>query len=300
MAAEVRLPSGARFLGEPAVLGESPIWDPRLDALFWVDINSCLVHRWDAASDRVETRAMAGRPGCIALTDRPGVLVVAMEHTILLLDWPTGESTIQIELPIAEESTRLNDGRVDRAGNLWVGSMHAPASDGLSVGSLYRVLPDWTSREMITGVGVANGLAFPADGGSMYFADTFPREVWRYLIDNDGIGPAEPFIDFEALGLPGKPDGACVDSEGGYWIACVHGGAVARITPDGTLDRVVETPFRRPTCVAFGGPDLSTLFVTSIGGGGYYPQFDDEPDAGRVLAFDVGFTGFAEAIFVPS
>ena len=77
----------------------------------------------------------------------------------------------------------------------------------------------------------------------------------------------------------------------------MYGSAVARITPDGAVDRVVAVPVRRPTCVALGGPALDTLFVTSIGGGGDYPVFDDEPDAGRVFAIDVGVTGIAEAVF---
>ena len=286
------------FIGERSVLGECPIWDARLDALFWVDINSRAVHRWDWKGDEFSTRVMAGRPGSIALTATPGVLVVAMEHTLLVLDWESGEATTRRDLPIAEDSVRLNDGRVDRSGNLWVGSMHVPASDGRSVGSLFCVRPDWSAREVLTGIGVANGLAFPPSGSVMYFADTTKLIVWRYAVDSEGhLGERSPFVDFARLQLPGKPDGGCVDSDGGYWIACVHGSAVARVFADGQLDRIIPVPFRRPTCLAFGGPDLATLFVTSIGGGGQYPEFDDEPDAGRVLGLDVGFTGVREAIF---
>lgn len=286
------------FIGERSVLGECPIWDARLDALFWVDINSRAVHRWDWKGDELSTRVMAGRPGSIALTATPGVLVVAMEHTLLVLDWESGEATTRRDLPIAEDSVRLNDGRVDRSGNLWVGSMHVPASDGRSVGSLFCVRPDWSAREVLTGIGVANGLAFPPSGSVMYFADTTKLIVWRYAVDSEGhLGERSPFVDFARLQLPGKPDGGCVDSDGGYWIACVHGSAVARVFADGQLDRIIPVPFRRPTCLAFGGPDLATLFVTSIGGGGQYPEFDDEPDAGRVLGLDVGFTGVREAIF---
>lgn len=287
-----------RFIGDRSILGECPIWDPRLDTLFWVDINSRLIHRWDWTSGELSSRKMDGRPGSIALTDTPGVLVVAMEHALLILDWGSGDVTARRDLPIAEESVRLNDGRVDRSGNLWVGSMHVPASEGRSVGSLFCVRPDWSARQILTGIGVANGLAFPPDGSVMYFADTMELMVWRYTVDSEGhLGDPTPFVDFARLQLPGKPDGGCVDSDGGYWVACVYGSALARVTADGLLDRVIPVPIRRPTCMAFGGPDLATLFVTSIGGGGQYPEFDDEPDAGRVLALDVGFTGVPEAIF---
>lgn len=289
-----------RFIGGRSVLGESPLWDPRLDALFWVDINSQMVHRWDWATDHVTSRPTSGRPGCIALTDDVGVLLVAMEHSLLLLNWDSGAVSVQAQLPIDKPTTRLNDGRVDRFGNFWVGSMHVPASEGLMVGSLFRVRADWSVAEVATGIGVANGLAFDRARSTMYFADTTQVMVWRYELDAAGdVQNRTSFVDFRALDLPGKPDGACVDSEGGYWIACVHGGAIARVTAEGVLDRVLSVPFRRPTCVAFGGPELSTLFITSIGGGGQYPEFDDEPDAGRVAALDVGFAGVSEELFAP-
>jgi sugar lactone lactonase YvrE len=291
-------PDSLRAIGPRAVLGECPIWDPRLGALFWVDIDGRCVHRWDWEADALAVHSLAGRPGCIALTASPGTLLVAVEHSIGLLDWTTGAVHWQLELAIAEPTTRLNDGRVDRSGDLWIGTMHVPASDERYIGSLFHVSADWTATEVLTGVGVANGLAFSGDSRSVYFADTLRLAAWRFELVAPGVlGDRTPFVEFSSVGLPGRPDGACVDAEGCYWIACVHGSAVARITPDGAVDRVVAVPARRPTCVAFGGPALDTLFVTSIGGGGDYPVFDDEADAGRVFALDVGVTGIAEVVF---
>lgn len=285
-------------IGDRSILGECPIWDPRLACLYWVDIDGKAVHRWDWATSALSSRVLSGRPGSVALTSVPGTLLVAAERSLVLLDWDDGAPVTRLALPILDDEIRLNDGRVDRAGNFWVGSMHDPASDRRMIGSLFRVEGDWEFREELTGIGVANGLAFPVAGSVMYFADTMRMTIWRYSMDSSGrLGPAEAFADFAELGLPGKPDGGCVDAQGGYWIACVRGSAIARITADGELDQVLTVPVRRPTCVAFGGPDLATLFVTSIGGGGRYPQFDDEPDAGRVLALDVGFTGVPEGVF---
>ncbi|MDI1290017.1 MAG: SMP-30/gluconolactonase/LRE family protein, partial [bacterium] len=278
--------------------GECPIWDMRSSALYWVDIESNTVHRWDSTTSELSSHELGGRPGSIALTSEAGLLLVAIEHSLALLDWSTGACTTSVDLPIDDPEIRLNDGRVDRAGSFWVGSMHVPSRDRRAIGSLYRVRGDWTVTEEVMGVRVSNGLAFSPDAAIMYFADTSDLVVRRYALDAVGRrGAAEPFADFAALGLPGKPDGGCVDSQGGYWIACVRGSAVARITADGSVDRLVSVPFRRPTCVAFGGPDLATLFVTSIGGGGDYEIYDDEPDAGRVLAIDVGFTGVREGEF---
>lgn len=291
-------PGRSRFIGGRSVLGECPVWDVRASALYWVDIDSNTVHRWDSMTDDVSSHLVGGRPGSIALTSDSGVLLVAIERSLVLLDWGTGVCTTHLDLPISDPEIRLNDGRVDRAGDFWVGSMHVPSLDRQPIGSLYRVRGDWTATEELTGIRVSNGLAFPPDGRSMYFADTAELVIRRYARDAaGGLSEPEAFADFARLGLPGKPDGGCVDAQGGYWIACVRGSAIARLTADGRVDQLVTVPFRRPTCIAFGGPDLSTLFVTSIGGGGGYEMYEDEPDAGRVMALDVGFTGLPEGVF---
>jgi sugar lactone lactonase YvrE len=110
-------------------------------------------------------------------------------------------------------------------------------------------------------------------------------------------GAAAALIDFAHLGLPGRPDGACTDASGDLWIACVHGSAVIHLNLTGQVIERVDMSVRRPTCPAFGGPDLGTMFLTSIGGGGIYPVFEDEPLAGRVLLLDVGVQGVPEHIF---
>ena len=282
-------PARWRFIGPQSILGECPIWDARAAALYWVDIDSNTVHRWDSIRDEVSSHEVGGRPGSIALTSQNGVLLVAIERSLALLEWSTGVCTVRLDLPIENPEIRLNDGRVDRAGNFWVGSMHVPSVDRQPIGSLYRVRGDWTATEEVTSIRVSNGLAFAVGGSAMYFADTSELIVRRYSVDGDGrLSAPEVFADFAELGLPGKPDGGCVDAQGGYWIACVRGSAIVRFTADGRVDQVVAVPFRRPTCATFGGPDLATLFVTSIGGGGGYEIYDDEPDAGRVLAIDVG------------
>ena len=134
-----------------------------------------------------------------------------------------------------------------------------------------------------SGIGVANGLAFSPDGRTMYFADT-PREtVWAYDYDVD-TGEAtneRVFLDFGPL--PGRPDGAGVDEAGCYWIACVLGGMVLRVTPAGAVDRRIRVPVSKPTMPAFGGPGLSTLFITTIGGGGSHAGRPDPARGGRPL-----------------
>lgn len=287
-------------IGPRCILGESPIWDERINRLAWVDIDSRRVHRWDWATDRMESRSVDGRPGCIALTPDPEVLVIASEHRIGLLHWGRGEVAWKVELPIEHPSVRLNDGRVSPSGDLWVGTMHVPASDRRFISSIYRVRPDWSWDVMVTEVGVANAMV--GITGGMLWGDTLHGSCW---VMPEPAGPTAiasggegRLIDFSALGLPGGPDGACTDASGGIWLACVHGSTLAHLTSRGDLVARIELPVRRPTCPAFGGPGLGTLFVTTIGGGGNYPVFEDEPDAGRVLLLETGARGVPEHQFV--
>ena len=121
--------------------------------------------------------------------------------------------------------------------------------------------------------------------------------MWAYDYDVD-TGDAtneRVFLDFAQL--PGRPDGAALDEAGCYWIACVYGSAVLRVTPAGEVDRLIPVPVTKPTMPAFGGPDLSTLFVTTIGGGGSHQIDPSQPDAGALFAIDVGVRGLPETVF---
>lgn len=280
-----------------ARLGECPLWDPTGERLYWVDIDGETIHRYDPATGHHEQRSTPGRPGALALTATPGRLLVALEGRLGSIDWPSGEWRDWISLEPEGQGNRLNDGRCDPAGRFWVGSMFAPASAGRSTGLLHRVEPGGTVVTVRSGIGVANGLAFAPDGRTMYFADT-PREVvWAYDYDVDtGQATAERvFLDFASL--PGRPDGACVDEDGCYWIACVYGAVVLRVTPTGVIDARVALPVAMPTRPAFGGPGLSTLFITTIGGGGSHPADPDEPEAGGLFAVETGQRGVAEPAF---
>jgi sugar lactone lactonase YvrE len=280
-----------------ARVGECPLWSEPEQRLYWIDIESRRVHRYDPSTGDDEQRSLPGRPGSIALTPRPGRLLVAMEHVLAFFDWDGGATDTWLELEPARTGNRLNDGRCDPAGRFWVGSMFDPTSAGRRTGMLHRVGPDGMTAIVRTGIGVSNGLAFRPDGSTMYFADTHRDTVWAYDYD---LASGEPtrervFLDFSTL--PGRPDGACVDEDDCLWIACVHGGAVIRVTPAGDVDRRVELPVADPTMPAFGGPDLATLFVTSLGGDGSPGQRTDDSLDGGLFAVDVGVRGHVEPAF---
>jgi len=280
-----------------ASLGECPVWSDLEARLYWVDIDGRAIHRYDPSTNDDDRRPVPRRPGSIALTDRPGHLLVALEDGLAWFDWASGSCEPWIRLEAEGTGNRLNDGRCDPAGRFWVGSMFDPASARRFTGLLHRVSPSGDLTTVRSEIGVANGLAFSPDGATMYFADTHRETVWAYDYDvASGEATNERvFLDF--TDLPGRPDGACVDTDGCYWIACVHGWSLLRVTPRGVIDRRIELPVEKPTMPAFGGPGRGILFVTSIGNGGSRPSAPGQPDAGGLFAIETGAHGLAEPQF---
>ena len=280
-----------------ALLGECPLWSPTEQVLYWIDIDGHAVHRHDPSTGTGEVRDIGRRPGCLALGSDPGRLLVAAEHELVWLDWATGQTTPFAALEDPALGNRLNDGRCDPSGRLVVGTMWPDTSAGRTTGSLYQVEGDGSFTTIRRNVGVPNGIAFDAARRRTYFADS-PTEtvwVWDYDVDTGERRNPRVFLDYSAL--PGKPDGACVDADGCYWSASVHGWSVIRVTPDGAVDRRIELPVERPSMPAFGGTDLSTLYVTSIGGATSSSGPGGGVTPGSLLALDPGVRGIAEPRF---
>jgi sugar lactone lactonase YvrE len=278
-----------------AQLGECPVWSHEYGLLYWVDIDGCAVHAFDPVHNIDMVWEVPGRPGAIALTGDPSRLLVAMENELGWLDLTTREYSSWVTLQEERPGVRLNDGRCDPTGRFWVGGMFVPTSAQRFDGMLHRVEPDGSFATVRSEVGCANGLAFSPDKRVMYWADTLHETVWAYDYD---LATGQPrnervFLDFRPL--PGRPDGACVDETGCYWIACVGGSAVARITPHGDVDRIVDFPVLRPTMPAFGGADLDTMFITTIGPRD--PESDGPGNHGAVFAFEPGVRGLPEPRF---
>jgi L-arabinonolactonase len=278
----------------PSLVGECPLWSVLERRLYWEDIEGRVVHRYDPVSGIDEVRGVPGRPGSMVLTSTPGLLLIGSEREVGWFEFETAHWEPWIRLDEPDGTVRLNDGRAGPDGRYWVGSMHEDTSLRRSVGSLHRVDADGSTDTLRDAIGCSNGLAFSPDGRTMYHADTFTRTVWAYDYDVD-TGCAthrRVFTDFAQL--PGRPDGACVDSDGCYWVACVFGSAVARLTPAGDVDRIVELPVTAPTMPAFGGDDLGTLYVTSLG----VPDITGgDGMAGALFALDPGVTGMPEPLF---
>lgn len=250
-----------------ATLGEGAIWDAEAGVLWWVDIHGHAVHRTDpAGSDYSWSRPT--KPGCLApLVD--GTILVARQGLVERFDPASGRGTPIAEIEAGRPSHRCNDGKPGPDGAFWIGTMGDGAS---ATGKLYRLLPGGQPQPVLSGIAVPNALCWSPDGTELYRADSRRRMLEAHAFDAaaGAVGPPRVVLDFNETDLPADavPDGATVDGTGRIWIAVWDGACMLAVAPDGHIERRVNVPVRRPTCPAFGGPDLRTLYVTSAALGG--------------------------------
>jgi len=192
---------------------------------------------------------------------------------------------------------RFNDGRCDRQGRFWAGTMLLDMQQGAHVGALYRHDGEGHLHLQQDGMIVPNGLAFSPDGKRMYLSDSHPnvQKVWAFDYDTDSGTPHNKRLFVDMRGYPGRPDGAAIDQDGCYWICGNDAGQVHRFTPDGRLDRSLSVPVKKPAMCAFGGANLDTLYVTSIRPAGI--DLGDQPLAGGVFALNPGTKGLEEPAY---
>jgi sugar lactone lactonase YvrE len=224
-----------------------------------VDLYQGLVHRLSLETLEQATFSVGGPVG-FAIPRVDGGLVVGIGHAIVLLE-PDGSRRTLSHLKGELDSSRINDGKCDARGRLWTGTLSRIRQ--LGAGSLYRIDPDGQTHRMLAGVTMGNGLGWSPAADRMYYVDSTTRQVDVFDFDAD----AGTIFDRRALvridPRLGMPDGLAVDSTGGVWIALFRGGVVHRYSPAGELDAVVDVPVSTPTSVAFGGPELADLFITT-------------------------------------
>lgn len=279
------------------ILGETPLWCDRSRKLWWIDIDGRLHQSFDPATGKHQVFSWDCQfLGSQALT-ADGAHLLAQD---LSLDRCASGGAPPSQVCEVESGldNRLNDGRVDARGRLWIGTMdnqlHRPN------GSLYRVTGDGQVARMFSDVIVTNGVAFSPDNRTLYFTDTRRYCTWQFDFDlDDGmIRNRRLFADYSAT--QERPDGACVDNAGGLWTAFFSGGRIVRYRPDGRIDTVIALPVTNPTCVCFGGDDLKTLFVTTARKFLHREQLSFEPQAGHLLAIHGIAQGLPEHRFANS
>ena len=243
-----------------SLLGEGPVWSPRDNALYWVDIFTPSVHRHDAATG-VDTETPLGTMVSLVVPKASGGLLVATPGGVMALDLSTRRLTSFCHPEAGRANVRYNDGKCDRRGRLWVGSMDMGAA--ANRGHLFCIEANGSWKQADTGFTVPNGIGWSPDNKTMYVTDTYRQTIYQYDFDlaSGTIGNRRPLITIAAS--DGKPDGLTVDDQGCLWVALWDAWQIARFSPKGQLMQRIRVPVPRPTSCCFGGDNLDTLYVTS-------------------------------------
>ncbi|WP_370568592.1 SMP-30/gluconolactonase/LRE family protein [Methylocystis sp. Sn-Cys] len=279
-----------------ASTGESPTWCEREQALYWIDIEEPALHRFNPADNFDEVWEMPAEIGAFALC-RNGTIIVALRTGLARFD-PASQALEPLSsAPYNPLALRFNDGKCDARGRFWIGAMNDPlcAPDGHSANlagpALYAFSHGEGLQDKQVRAVIANGLAWSPDWRTMYFSDSEKGTISVFDFDIDSAGLSRQRIFAQFRSSDGKPDGAAVDTEGFYWCALYGGGRIARLAPDGTMERDIRLPVSQPTMCAFGDVDYSTLYITSAAHG------VTEPQAGGVFRCRPGFRGLPTELF---
>ena len=277
-------------------IGEVPVWSGEENSMYWIDVYNGLLNRTNVDSGQTDTWSVNETIGCYGLIEGQAAAMVALQSGIYRLDFGSGQLDKLIDPPYDPERFRFNDGRADARGRFWVGNMplkslSGPRPDGVS--NFWYV----ENGELNFGVDkmtIANGIAFNADSTVLYLADDPSQSVLAFDYDLD-TAKATSRRAFCTVPSGVTLDGAAVDTEDNYWIALPRQETIAKFRPDGSLDRIIKSPTRRPAMVCFGGPDLDQLYVVTMTNN--YPSKEElaaDPLAGGMFRVSVGATGLPE------
>ena len=274
-------------------LAEGPHWDAASGRLHWVDILAPAIVSGDPKTGERTQQEMPELVGCV-IPRASGGLICATESGIKAVA-ADGTLTTLVNPEADRPGNRFNDGKCDRRGRLWVGSLAIDTTP--KKGALWRIDTDLAAEKLVDGTHISNGLGWSPDDRTMYFTDSGKRVIWAYDFDiDDGVlSNRRTFVDVPQS--TGIPDGLAVDEEGFVWSAGWDGWNITRYTPDGRIDRVVRLPVPRPTSCAFGGADMTTLYITTARIRLSAGLLADAPLSGSVLAHDAGVRGQAATPF---
>jgi sugar lactone lactonase YvrE len=279
-----------------AVIGEGPVWSTKEQRLYWVDIPEKKVHVFEPGDGSNQTFVL---PDLVtsAAPRKSGGLVLSLRKSVAFFDPKTGKLDVLPDAEPDKPGNRFNDGKCDRQGRFWAGTMGDVDWDS-PVGSLYRFDSDRKLMRMEERVCCSNGLGWSPDSKTMYFCESFAYKIHAYDFDaaTGDISHRRLFVSLEGKG-GAFPDGLTVDAEGFVWSAQPVFGRLVRYDPKGAIERIIELPVSRGTSCVFGGKDLDVLYVTTMRGTLTEAQLAEEPLAGSLLALRPGVRGIAEVPF---
>ena len=283
------------FIDSRCELGEGAFWHPLQDRLFWFDILNKTLFSATSGGIMVDRFTFDATVTAAGVIDADH-LAIASAGGIFKLELSTDTRELLIPLEPDSTTTRTNDGRVNAAGGFWIGTMGLKEPGKVAAGSLYQVRSGSVTT-LLSDVYIPNSTCFSPDGRRAYFADTEVGTIRTVEIEPETGLPRGEWTAFADSNHPGGPDGSVVDAEGFIWNARWNGSALIRFAPDGRVDRTIKIPVSRPTCPAFGGKDLKTLYVTTAREGMTAEQLAAEPTAGGVFAIEVDVPGLPENLF---
>lgn len=285
-----------RAVAEPALLGESPLWHPDEQVLYYTDVPGFELRRFDPATGALQRWSFDTEVACCAPV-MGGGLLLALRSGFWHFDPVTQARRLVAAPPYDPARERYNDGKADAAGRMWCGTIYEPRQPALA--ALYCLDHGEVVRKA-EGVTNSNGLAWSPDGRTLYWSDTTAHTIYAldFEVQTGEISNRRVFARFPARGpgqpldaYGGRPDGAAVDAEGGLWVAMYEGRRVLRLRPDGSVDRELTLPVRCPTMPCFGGPDLKTLYITTARQNRSDFELAQQPWAGCVLSLRVEVPG---------
>jgi L-arabinonolactonase len=276
-------------------LGEGVLWDDRQQNVWWTDILESRIYRYDPVTRALNSHTLPERLTSFGFTEKSDLLVCAFASGFALYE-PESKKIEWLARPEMHlRGTRLNDGRVDRQGRFWAGSMVEQQSADHEGGSLY-CLTGRECKKIFGGIKISNSICWSPDSQTLYFADSPTHTIHRYAFDASSGIPGKPEI-FTRITPPHEPDGSTVDAQGFLWNAAWGGGKVTRYDHKGQPVDQLLLPVTQPTCVAFGGSQMNLLFVSTARVGLTTDQLKQQPQAGNLFIYRTPYTGLPESRF---
>lgn len=279
-------------------LAEGIQWHQESQSVWWTDILNAQLYQYHPATDKTTIYPMPERVGCFAFTSNKELLIIAFAsglafyhlktHHIQWIAKPEGNIT----------GNRFNDGKVDRNGRFWAGTMVEDEKNSTQLGSLYMLDANQQCHKILNNINISNSLCFTKDGKHLYHTDTPTRKINSFDMDK---GNAQITFRKMLVQTPSGcfPDGSCIDSEDYLWNAQWGASRVVRYSPSGTENIIIDLPVPQPSCVAIGGPNMNWLFITTAMQGLNEQQLEKSPQSGNVFVYELtNITGIEENCYL--
>lgn len=276
-------------------LAEGVQWHIESQSFWWTDIHNSLIYQYQVVNTELRKYQMPERVGCFSFTTNDHEIIVAFASGMALYHTKFEKLTWLAKPEKQFKSHRFNDGRADRQGRFWAGTMVEQPTDEQTLGALYCLDQRQQCQKILNNINISNSLCWSPDSLTMYHANSPSRVIYRYDFNPKTGKVSNPYV-FAEVEQGSEPDGACVDSEGYLWSAQWGGGKVVRYTPNGDIDLIHNLPVSRPTCVAIGGPNMDWLIITSAKQGLSEEQYAQEPLSGHLFIYQLyGVLGLPES-----